>query len=386
MIKYIAYCDDNPLFLNNRVIHKRSSIALEHDFLYLLATRLKEHGTQFITGDLALTKIATLKCRPAEVGLIATTGSRLADYLESIGAKPIAFFGFESPLWDQNFYTQYDTCKTSYPVRIFFRFMKENQTKGLQHPYFPKLKNSQYKKSHLHWRAKKLISFVTANKYLGLSAQKQNLQSRIRTFLKSKLLPRFFPEKIVAFRKATIINNELQTKRLELIRFFSKHPEFSLYGNGWEDLTNLPPEWQTALKPIINSSFKGKIKDKIAKTSEYKFALCIENGSYYGYITEKIIDAFIAGVVPVYLGAPDIKDYIPDNCFIDYRNFKSDEDLLEYLSDIRESEYETYLHNIQEFMSSNEGKKYSHYFFAETLFAHIRSLSPEMARRFNGIP
>lgn len=42
---------------------------------------------------------------------------------------------------------------------------------------------------------------------------------------------------------------------------------------------------------------------------DYMFSVAIENGQYESYFTEKILDCFATGTIPVYLGAPDIGDY-----------------------------------------------------------------------------
>jgi hypothetical protein len=36
------------------------------------------------------------------------------------------------------------------------------------------------------------------------------------------------------------------------------------------------------------------------------FSVAIENGQYETYYTEKLLDCFATGTIPVYLGAPDI--------------------------------------------------------------------------------
>ena len=46
-----------------------------------------------------------------------------------------------------------------------------------------------------------------------------------------------------------------------------------------------------------------------------------------GWINEKLFDAFLVGTVPIYRGAPDVHDYIPDDCFIDARRFETCEEL-----------------------------------------------------------
>jgi len=39
------------------------------------------------------------------------------------------------------------------------------------------------------------------------------------------------------------------------------------------------------------------------------FSVTIENSQYETYWTEKILDCFVTGTVPVYHGAPDLPDY-----------------------------------------------------------------------------
>jgi len=42
---------------------------------------------------------------------------------------------------------------------------------------------------------------------------------------------------------------------------------------------------------------------------DYMFSVVIENGVYESYYTEKILDGFATGTIPVYLGSPDIADH-----------------------------------------------------------------------------
>lgn len=50
------------------------------------------------------------------------------------------------------------------------------------------------------------------------------------------------------------------------------------------------------------------IEDKNAWLKNYKFNLCFENSSQKGYVTEKIIQAFAAGCVPIYWGDGSLCD------------------------------------------------------------------------------
>jgi len=53
---------------------------------------------------------------------------------------------------------------------------------------------------------------------------------------------------------------------------------------------------------------------------KYKVYLAFENSAEPGYVTEKIMDGYAAGAVPVYWGAPDVDNYVPPNSMIHVRN------------------------------------------------------------------
>ena len=47
-------------------------------------------------------------------------------------------------------------------------------------------------------------------------------------------------------------------------------------------------------------------KMKEEPLANYCFSFVIENGSYSNYYTEKIMDCFACGTIPIYWGSPDI--------------------------------------------------------------------------------
>ena len=50
---------------------------------------------------------------------------------------------------------------------------------------------------------------------------------------------------------------------------------------------------------------------------DYMFSIAIENGQYGTYFTEKLLDCFATGTIPVYLGAPDFGNYFNKDGIID---------------------------------------------------------------------
>lgn len=55
--------------------------------------------------------------------------------------------------------------------------------------------------------------------------------------------------------------------------------------------------------------------DKLQFLRTMKCNIAFENGAYPGYVTEKILDAFYAGVLPVYWGSSKIARDFNTKCF-----------------------------------------------------------------------
>lgn len=135
--------------------------------------------------------------------------------------------------------------------------------------------------------------------------------------------------------------NELYSERKRVIEFFDETGVFELYGPGWE-------------REGYNS-YKGVAESKAEVYSHFKFALCLENmKNIKGYITEKILDCFCSGIVPIYLGASNIDDYIPPDCYIHYDAFETLEQLKAYLMEMTEEEYRKYQNAIDCYLKSEK--------------------------------
>jgi glycosyltransferase involved in cell wall biosynthesis len=140
--------------------------------------------------------------------------------------------------------------------------------------------------------------------------------------------------------------DELYSSRLQAIKFYqNNYPElFDNYGLNWN-------------KSKIKS--KGYIKDKLQTLSNYKFSLCFENQkNIEGYISEKIIDCFIAGTVPIYYGASNINKFIPFDAYIDFRNFKNFNELHDFLIGMNETDWKVYIDEANKFIQSKYYKNF----------------------------
>eukprot|EP01083_Nonionella_stella_P274935 933628_1 len=63
----------------------------------------------------------------------------------------------------------------------------------------------------------------------------------------------------------------------------------------------------------LHNRDEGGKRRKVELLREYKFALAFENSETDDYVTEKFFEALMAGAIPVYLGAPNIKWFWPSS-------------------------------------------------------------------------
>lgn len=152
----------------------------------------------------------------------------------------------------------------------------------------------------------------------------------------------------ISGNKYSTEKKELYSERRKIIRFFSDfYPEqFELYGPGWN------------IEEF--STYKGKCETKLDVYQRFKFALCLENTRIKGNISEKIFDCLIAGIVPIYAGPEDSDNFVPPNVYISYDKFESIEELSNYIINMSDDEYGTYLLNAHNFLNSTEIDKYKY--------------------------
>lgn len=211
--------------------------------------------------------------------------------------------------------------------------------------YYPKTDTGFIRKK-IPFAKKKLVTMVASN---------------LSVFLPFQLLAR---------------SSELYSTRQKIVAFFDRYAprEFDLYGRGW----NKPARFSIRDRLIGFRSYvtyRGACKDQFKVLSRYRFGICLENTDAPGYLCEKMFDCFKAGSVPVYLGAINIADIVPKNCFIDMRDFRTNGDLLAFLRLIDETTYDAYLTNIRQFLRKSETKmRWFEYGFAKLVLGAVRAI------------
>jgi len=180
-------------------------------------------------------------------------------------------------------------------------------------------------------------------------------------------------ENLIDRKLCTLINSnlssnlkgELYSHRIKAIEWFEENnlKDFDLWGYGW-DTYKLIIRNRTLLSSKLlakkRMSYQGMADDKLETLSKYKFSICFENTSTVkDYITEKIFDCFLSQDVPIYWGATNISDIIPKECFIDFRNFDSYEELYKFIKNMDDDKYLEYIFAINKFLDSEGAYKYT---------------------------
>lgn len=102
----------------------------------------------------------------------------------------------------------------------------------------------------------------------------------------------------------------------------------------------------------------GPVENKLEFCSNYKFTIAVENTSFPGYTTEKLIDAWAAGTIPIYYGNPLIGKEFNTKAFVNCHDYDSWKDVVEVIKKL-DTDDDAYAQMMNEpiCMSSENGNK-----------------------------
>nr|CAD7586276.1 unnamed protein product [Timema genevievae] len=151
------------------------------------------------------------------------------------------------------------------------------------------------------------------------------------TDLKDKLLSELAPVVYVHSDCGT------PSRRDEYVQELMKHIRVDSYGACLNN-KKLPREISSMTNMDDERFFK--------IVAQYKFTLAFENAFCEDYITEKLWRPLTLGSVPIYMGSPSVRDWLPNrNSAILASDFESPEDLAKYLTEVGrdKGKYESFL-------------------------------------------
>lgn len=125
---------------------------------------------------------------------------------------------------------------------------------------------------------------------------------------------------IIASDKRQTEGHRLRHSSIDVLK--SKNIQIDVYGRGYQP-----------------------IDYKLDSLKDYAFSLVIENSRSDYYFTEKLIDSFITGTVPIYWGCPSIGDFFNLDGIIIFNNI---EDLLHKLNSLSLEKYKSMLSAVKD--------------------------------------
>ena len=368
-----AYCSDIQQFHEERILNPDWCRRFPGtDWMPIFANHLAPLGHRLTTGDVAIREITAGSLDARGVIVIAQEDSTHADQLLNLGAIGGMVICGESPLFARTFYERIAELGPRYFARVLFQATIDShfpQTYNTIQTRFPSFSRNLTEHNAPAWADRPLLVMVAGNKYwrtpfahsFCLAPKKFEAWFRGKFGLTQSSIKRLARA------------SQLHDQRLKLIHHFGQRGMLSLYGSGWDQVYNLPGAWRGRLTPVLKRLKPAPCDDKKQTIAGFRFAFAIENITYPGYHTEKIIDCFAAGVIPIYLGDPLITQSIPAECFINLAEFPSPAALSTHLEKFTSSQAEAMLNTGRNFLKKR-GDEYSYEGFAENALAMLKPL------------
>lgn len=329
----IPYFRCNQIF--NRQVAQQFPGAIQAVELHDIA---RSNGWDMITGDVFLDQSPGFT---RAVCMSEEATPELCRILDR-GVEPGLLSSGESPNVAWSFYNKLDCLSRGFRHALVFKGAAERVDEGtFCHPlYWPMPEVANFKA--VPFEDRKLLAMVASHKK-RFDYNPRRLSSRI--------LAPFRWGKIIYYKTADRLSNfpDLYKTRLEAVSAYSNRKEFVLFGQNWDVALN----HFSRIKKLNFANMPLRCHNKLETLKYFRFNLAFENCVYPGYVTEKIFDAMQARTVPVYLGAPDIEDFVPRECFVDFRDYSGFDDLWNDISSWNKSKWSQKIDSINYFLSSS---------------------------------
>ncbi|EJB29906.1 alpha1,3-fucosyltransferase [Helicobacter pylori NQ4228] len=125
-----------------------------------------------------------------------------------------------------------------------------------------------------------------------------------------------------------VVNDESDPLKRGFASFVASNPNAPIRNAFYDALNSIEPVTGGG---SVKNTLGYNVKNKSEFLSQYKFNLCFENTQGYGYVTEKIIDAYFSHTIPIYWGSPSVaKDFNPKS-FVNVHDFKDFDEAIDYI-------------------------------------------------------
>jgi hypothetical protein len=106
---------------------------------------------------------------------------------------------------------------------------------------------------------------------------------------------------------------------------------------------------------LLGSGVTGRHTPKIDACKNYQFQIVIENSKYEYYFTEKIIDCFLTGVIPIYWGSSKVMEHFDGNGII---TFDTETELIDIVNSLTTELYYEKIESVKN--NFNKSKYYTY--------------------------
>ncbi len=351
----IVYDVGLPAFRNNRILDL--SYAKQFPGASLIPT-LRDfaalNGWRVMTGDVFLST------KPKAKRTVCLSNERTPELKELLNrnVEPGVLISGESPNVAWSFYHNLTYLSTGFRHACLFRGVLDRIHIGTKchHHYWP-MPPIQIKGININYSERRLLAMVSSFKErYGLN--RERILSRIISPL--RWLKIFWYQIIDSQARFP----DLYKTRLEAICAFSSKDNFYLFGRQWD----IAIKYYNTISCLNFANRPVACDNKHDTLRCFRFTLVFENCIFPGYVTEKIFDAMLAGSVPVYLGAPDIEDFVPIDCFVDFRNYDDFDDLWRDISMWSEKKWNDTIIKINNFLESDRYAPFKEDNVAQKLF------------------
>jgi hypothetical protein len=117
-------------------------------------------------------------------------------------------------------------------------------------------------------------------------------------------------------------------EKTKLVSYISSTKNFGTQGHG------LRAQVREILGNKVDSFGRGHndIPYKLSGLKDYMFSIVIENSKFDYYFSEKVMDCFATGTIPIYWGCPSIGDFFDSDGILSFNTIEELEDIISKIS------------------------------------------------------
>jgi hypothetical protein len=170
-----------------------------------------------------------------------------------------------------------------------------------------------------------------------------------------------------------IINRYSENTELNLVRqrinfVKAAGQDIDIYG---KEPRNGPNKWRSY------GNYRGMTKNKQETLKGYTFALTFENCDFDGYITEKILHAFMAGTIPLYWGGGQfLRETFPADCYIDCRD-KDPREIFDLIKSMSLEDIIAYRKAARDFLESAASHRFTRRYLLRQILDRLEAMSQQ---------